>query len=225
MSITSFQESISSTLNPIVRIAIITMSVFISSSCSTTKQLQTSKTNSAKSQDSLLVDSDGNKYSIKVLLDGNLWMTNNLNLNTQNSYCYENSKDSCEKYGRLYTYETAKQACSLLGEGWRLPTKVEWRQLTMLYGGTTDSTAARKEAFKVLLNTGTTGFNAVLGGGRDEAGKYARGNAHGFYWSATENDNGTVWYSNFAKGSQALYLQTDGERTEALSVRCVKLKK
>ncbi len=199
------------------------MSVFIFSSCTTNKQLQTSKTNSAKSQDSLLFDRDGNKYSIKVLLDGNLWMTNNLNLNTQNSYCYEDSKDSCEKYGRLYVYETAKHVCTLLGEGWRLPTNVEWRQLTMLYGGgSADSSATRKEAYRVLLNTGTSGFNAVLSGGRDEAGKYARGNAHGFYWTSTENDNGSVWYSNFAKGSQALYLQTDGERTEALSVRCMK---
>ena len=45
---------------------------------------------------------------------------------------------------------------------------------------------------------------------------------HGFYWTATETDDSTVWFSNFAKGSQALYIQNDGEKTQAFSVRCVK---
>ena len=185
--------------------------------------MHTGKANSAKLHDSLLTDSDGNKYPIKVLLDGNLWMTANLNLNIPNSYCYENGKKNCEQYGRLYTLESAKQGCKLLGEGWRLPTSGEWRQLTMLYGGIEkESTLTRKGAYKALLFTGTSGFNAVLGGGRAPDSQYARLDAHGFYWTATENDTSTAWFYNFAKGSQALYLQDEGEKTRAFSVRCVK---
>ena len=192
-------------------------------SCGTMNPAHSQKANTGKLLDSILVDSDGNKYSLKVLLDGKLWMTTNLKLNIPNSYCYENGKENCEQYGRLYSWEAAQQGCKLLGEGWRLPTNAEWQQLTLLYGGISkDSNLIRKEAYKVLLYTDTSGFNALLGGGRDPEGQYARLEAHGFYWTITENDSNTARFYNFAKGSQALYRQDDGEKTRAFSVRCVK---
>ena len=160
---------------------------------------------------------------MKVLADGNLWTTANLNLNIPNSYCYGNIKATCEQYGRLYIWESAKEGCKLFGEGWGLPTKNEWYQLSILYGDTgVDSTAVRKEAYKALIYTGPSGFNAVLGGGRAPDGQYARLDAHGFYWTATETDSSTAWFYNFGKGSQALYQQDGGEKTQAFSVRCVK---
>ena len=174
-------------------------------------------------QDSLLVDRDGNKYPVKRMLDNNLWMTNNLKLNIPDSYCYENIKDNCEQYGRLYTWESAQKGCALLGEGWRLPTTDEWRQLATRYGGSpVDSSENRKKAYKALLYGGGSGFNALLGGGREADGKYARLDAHGFYWTATEKDSNTAGFANFGKGSQSLYHQTDGEKPGAFAVRCVK---
>ena len=107
----------------------------LASSCGTATQIPSDKTRSAILKDSLLVDSDGYKYPLKVLLDGYLWMTSNLKLNIPGSYCYENIKANCDKYGRLYTWEIAQQGCKLLGEGWRLPGKDDWWQLTKLYGG------------------------------------------------------------------------------------------
>ncbi len=54
-----------------------------------------------------------------------------------------------------------------MGERWRLPSADEWRQLSISYGGIAeDSNINRKGAYKALLYTGTSGFNAVLGGGR-----------------------------------------------------------
>ena len=60
---------------------------------------------------------------------GKQWTTENLNVTTERSYCYENSEQNCRRYGRLYTWESAQQACRALGGGWRLPTNEEWRQL------------------------------------------------------------------------------------------------
>src|SRR5262249_14478960 len=98
-----------------------------------------------------------------------------------------------------------------------------WARLTFLYGGFAgDSTSMRKNAYQALLYTGVSGFNAVLGGNRDPGGNYARGDAHGFYWTITENDSHSAWYYNFAKGSQALFRQDGGEKDRAFSVRCVK---
>lgn len=197
--------------------------VMIAGSCSTTKPKHFLKSDIGGLQDSLLVDRDGNKYYIRKMLDNNHWMTTNLKLNIPGSYCYGNADNNCERYGRLYTWEAAQNGCALLGEGWRLPTNDEWQKLAALYGGfTADSIENRKKAYSALMISGNAGFNAVLGGGRDTDGGYRRIEAHGFYWTATENDSLTAWYSNFGKNSQSLYHQYGGEKKDASAVRCIK---
>ena len=178
---------------------------------------------SQQAHDSLLLDKDGNKYPIKLLLDGNLWMTTNLKLQIEGSYCYGNKDENCDRFGRLYTFRPAQKGCSLLGEGWRLPTVDEWKRLSAAYApGAKDSIETRKKAFQSLLFPGSSPFNAMLGGGRDQSGGYARIDAHGFFWTSTEPDRNYAGFANFAKGSQALYIQNDGEIERAFSVRCVK---
>lgn len=161
--------------------------------------------------------------SSKRMADGKQWTTRNLNVKTAPSYCYDNAEENCLHYGRLYTWESAQPACQSLGTGWRLPTDEDWRQLAKRYGGIKeDSVDAGKAAFKELLIGGKSGFNAVLGGGRAQDGQYARVEAHGFYWTASESDPASALYYNFAKGSQALYRQIEGEKPRAFSVRCVR---
>lgn len=161
--------------------------------------------------------------SSKRMADGKQWTTHNLNVKTAASYCYDNAERNCSQYGRLYTWESAQRACPSLGMGWRLPADDEWRQLARRYGGgSQDSEDKGKASYQALLTGGRSGFNAVLGGGRDEAGQYARGDAHGFYWTATEIDHGNAWYYNFGKGGLALHRQDGGEKPRAFSVRCIK---
>ena len=190
--------------------------------CSTSKQIQSDAV-SSNVNDSVVIDRDGNNYPVKILRDNKVWMTANLKLIIPGSYCYNDTMEYCELYGRLYTWESAQKACILLGEGWQLPSKDEWQLLAGVYGGEgKDSIDIRKKAFHPLLNTGNSGFNAVLGGGRTPDGQYARKDAHGFYWTKTEHDSSMAWFANFAKGSQSLYHQNDGEKIRAFSVRCVK---
>ncbi|MFT3935974.1 MAG: FISUMP domain-containing protein [Chitinophagaceae bacterium] len=173
-----------------------------------------------------IIDQDGKKYPVKLLKDGNLWMTANIDTDIPGSFGYEDSVHAATKqYGRVYTWEAATKVCSLLKDGWQLPAKEDWQNLVALYGGIpADSIFNKKAAYKVLLSEGISGFNAVLGGNRDQKGKYARINAHGFYWTITEDINNTAWYANFAKGSQALFMQDGGEKDGGISVRCVKKK-
>jgi uncharacterized protein (TIGR02145 family) len=86
------------------------------------------------------------------------WMAENLNYdynqNTAKSYCYNNSADSCAKYGRLYTWAAAMDSAAVFSnegkgcgygttctstkadtvrgicpEGWHLPDSTEWKAL------------------------------------------------------------------------------------------------
>ena len=109
----------------------------------------------------------GTMHSSKRMADGKQWTTHNLNVNTVPSYCYEDAEPNCRQYGRLYTWESARRGCQSLGDGWRLPTDDEWRQMAKHYGGVSeDSDDKGKAAYKALLTGGSSGFNALLGGGR-----------------------------------------------------------
>jgi uncharacterized protein (TIGR02145 family) len=163
-------------------------------------------------------------YSSKRMADGKQWTTRNLDVNTMPSYCYEDSELNCRRYGRLYTWESARRVCQSLGDGWRLPTDDEWRQMAKHYGGVfEDSDDKGKAAYKALLAGGSSGFNSLLGGGRSDDGQYARLEAHGFYWTASENNPASGWFYNFGRGGQALYRQSGGEKQRAFSVRCVRV--
>jgi uncharacterized protein (TIGR02145 family) len=165
----------------------------------------------------------GAMYSSKRMADGKQWMTHNLDVNTVPSYCYEDAELNCRRYGRLYMWGSARRVCQSLGDGWRLPTDDEWRQMAKHYGGVSEDSEDRgKAAYKALLAGGNSGFNALLGGGRSDDGQYARLEAHGFYWTASESDPASGWFYNFGRGGQALHRQSGGEKQSAFSVRCVK---
>jgi uncharacterized protein (TIGR02145 family) len=165
----------------------------------------------------------GATIASKRMADGKQWTTNNLNVEIVPSYCYEDAERNCRQYGRLYTWESARRGCQALGDGWRLPTDEEWRKMAKHYGGVSaDSDDKGKAAYQALMAGGNSGFNALLGGGRSEDGQYARLEAHGFYWTASEIDPAIGWSYNFGRGGQALHRQSGLEKQRAFSVRCVK---
>jgi uncharacterized protein (TIGR02145 family) len=160
----------------------------------------------------------------KRMPDGKEWTTQNLNVAIEPSWCYDNSEQNCQRYGRLYTWESAQRACRALAGGWRLPTNEEWRQLANHYGGIRQETAdLGKAAYTALIAGGRSGFNAVYGGGRsDKSGEFERIEAHGFYWTATETGPDRAWLYNFGKNGQSVGRHPDMEKLRAVSVRCVK---
>jgi uncharacterized protein (TIGR02145 family) len=147
----------------------------------------------------------------KRMRDGKRWTVRNLDLKIEGSYCYDGN---CRQYGRLYTWDAARSACESLAQAWRLPTDEDWRHLAALYGGAA-------AAYPTLLTGGDSGFDASLGGGRELNGQFARLEALGFYWTATEDGTASAVFYNFAKGKQSLFRQGGGEKARAFSVRCV----
>ena len=113
---------------------------------------------SVSPDDSVLVDSrDGRVYKI-VTIGPQTWMAENLNFETSNSYCYNDSAEYCSKYGRLYTWAAAMDSAGMWSEngkgcgygiqckpiapvqgvcpgGWHLPRAEEIEKLFNLVGG------------------------------------------------------------------------------------------
>ena len=116
-------------------------------------------------QDSL-VDSRDNKKYATVLIDGRVWMAQNLAYDAgTGTVCYDDDCDSyLEDYGYLYSFEAAKTACP---DGYHLPTDEEWKalekylgmpeeQLDMLNQSNRDADIA-----KYLKSGGAVNFNVV----------------------------------------------------------------
>jgi len=159
----------------------------------------------------------------KRMADDKEWLTQNLDIKTGPSFCYDNSEANCRRYGRLYTRESAQLACQSLKDGWRLPTDDEWRHLAKLYGGVSmDSEDKGKDDYKALLSGGSSGFMPSLAVAAPPDGEYARLEAHGFYWTASQTDVASGWFYNFGKGGLAVHRQSGGEKQRAFSVRCVR---
>lgn len=61
-----------------------------------------------------------------------VWMAENLNYKIEDSWCYDDKKANCKKFGRLYNYDAAMKACP---DGWHLPSLNEWKNLFSVVEG------------------------------------------------------------------------------------------
>ena len=70
---------------------------------------------------------------------------------------------------------------------------------------------------------GSSGFDALLGGGREvTGGEYARLEAHGFYWTASETDASSAWFYNFGKGGVSLNRHREDQKERAWGAQCIR---
>ena len=184
---------------------------------------------------------DGQTYKT-VKIGGLWWMAENLNyaylLPTDtldsSSFCYNDSLEYCEKYGRLYTWYAALKVCP---SGWHLPWYLEYE--TLIPGSYRDGRAIRSTEWN---GTDDYGFAALPGGARYIDGAYTLGDVGGWvgggmggytgdpawFWTDTkipDQTYGDVTYKMahairvFPEGNADL---STGRVEEAYSVRCVK---
>jgi len=127
------------------------------------------------------------------------WMAENLNCDVAGSVCYNNSTANCNKYGRLYDWESAKAACS--SGGWRLPNIADWHNLLVAVGGDYDSgdngpvwefAGKNLKATSGWYNNGNGNdiyeFAALPGGLGWEDGDFDYVGKSGFWWKADYDD-------------------------------------
>jgi len=133
---------------------------------------------------------DDKRYNT-VRIGTTIWMAENLNYlpQTGNSWCYNNDNSNCNKYGRLYDWNTAKGICP---SGWYLPSSEDWGYLTSvtnLINMNTGKLAGEKlKAQNGWNGTNDYGFSALPGGIRRYYGFNGIGN-NGTWWAAITSWN------------------------------------
>ncbi|GBU21690.1 hypothetical protein R80B4_01590 [Fibrobacteres bacterium R8-0-B4] len=163
---------------------------------------------------------DGRKYRA-VNIGGKRWMAENLNLKTENSWCYYEEDSNCVKFGRLYELETAKAACP---SGWHLSNRQEWRDLIAAAGGAVagKNLKAIFGWYKTGNATDSLGFSAMPGGGINNLGNFVSIGELGSWWidMGAENYGGQARSKRMFEDKDIVEEHISGS-DYGFSVRCV----
>jgi len=184
------------------------------------------------------------------------WMRENLNYAVDGAKCYSDGdyhygnnwnkipftpaeiQANCDKYGRLYNWETAMKACP---SGWHLPSIKEWDKLLHYVDGTSETESPYKSetAGKYLKSKSgwegedegksgngedKYGFTALPGGYGSSGSRFHSVDELGYWWSASEWNFNKYVYSrlmNYSSGGVDYDLHEKGNGN-LLSVRCIK---
>jgi len=163
------------------------------------------------------------KKNYKTVKIGNqTWMAENLNYDAKGSECYDNKPANCQKFGRLYNWDTALESCP---SGWHLPSKSEWEVLDKAVGG--EKVAGKKLKSKNGWNnngngTDEFGFSALPGGFFGSFNNiFLNVGDDGYWWSSSEERSYDAYYHGILYRGEDAYWN-NGYKYYLLSVRCVR---
>jgi len=165
---------------------------------------------------------DGLKYKA-VTIGQQTWMAQNLNFKTPGgSWCYNNDTSYCNKYGRLYDWNTAMRVCPA---GFHLPSRQEWGNLAALGNGAVGGRMLKAKNgwgwnFYTAAGTDDFGFSAMPGGNRNSNGNFGYAGDNGVWWTATEDGASNAYYRSMYYDVNYVYDGAYG-KSNGYSVRCV----
>lgn len=188
---------------------------------------------------STVKDIDNNIYNT-VKIGDHCWLKENLKV-TKNSageiitrYCYDNDPKICETDGGLYDWNTAMNKSIIEGaqgicpNGWHVPKDSEWFTLENYLkdsGQTCDSARSVKwdcdTAGKKLKSEGSSGFDGLLAGQRNNNGLFLLRGMIADLWSSTQSDFG-VWGRALFFGNKSTIGRITSDKAYGFSVRCLK---
>ena len=188
------------------------------------------------------------------------WMAENLNLRylqptdslDSSSFCYDNSAENCEKYGRLYIWSAAMDSAGvytsesigngvgtlcfsvypiqgICPEGWHLPSEYEWNELK----SKVNVGVALRSTYDWEYSNGTDDFSfTALPAGLAVNGTYNFLHTRALFWSSTEaygigkKENKASYNAFFLsleyKSERESIVLYSTGKHQAFSVRCLK---
>ncbi len=158
-----------------------------------------------------LTDNRDNKTYKTVRIGDQIIMAENLNYNRGANWCYNNDIENCNRYGRLYDWETSKNICP---SGWHLPNKEEFESLLQNAGSSGSST------FNSVVTGGSCGFSALFGGYRDKYETYLNFGANAYFWSSVPNGTDNAWHLSIGSKYMGANMMGNLDKQCGISVRC-----
>ncbi len=135
---------------------------------------------------------DGHHYKT-VKLGDTWWMAENLAFDAgEGTYLYDWRCIELEEEGRKYTWFAAMQGQKVEGargvcpEGWRLPTKEDWKSLVEHLGG-------EKIAGRELKEGGASKMEVKIPGRRFSDGSFRVARSETHFWSSTSTGTEVAW--------------------------------
>jgi uncharacterized protein (TIGR02145 family) len=161
-------------------------------------------------------------------------MAQNLNYETDSSFCNSNKESNCTKFGRLYLWNEAVEK-DICPEGWHVPSQTEFDTLVSAVGGKNLAGLYLKattdwDSFDLNEGIGkdSYGFAALPAGSRHNNGFFSPGNEYTYFWSSSKSDYKTkkdttayAYALNMDNRTDAAEL-TSSRIDYANSVRCLK---
>lgn len=176
-----------------------------------------------------------NGNAISNITSNSLW-----NSATSPAYCwYNNSIANKDQWGALYNWDAVNTGL-LCPDGWHVPSDAEWAQLEMSLGlpsneayntgwrGTdqgskmaSNNTLWMSGALVSSSQFGTSGFNALPAGRRNDDGAFVLLNEFAIWWSSTQNMSYNAFYRSLLYSDTKVGRQTF-LNNHGFSIRCVK---
>ena len=182
---------------------------------------------------------DGQIYKT-VTLGDQTWLAQNLNYETDNSWCYGDEPANCKKYGRLYDWEAAMNACP---DGWNLASDEEWSTLvkyldpkadpnsdlaeSSVAGGMLKATGTIDDGFGLWRSpnkgaSNSSGFSAVPSGTRFETGSFNMLGQHVMFWTSTEYNANSAWTRMLDYNQSGIFRDNTAiTKAYGIAVRCI----
>lgn len=143
-------------------------------------------------------------------------------------------------YGVLYNWYVIEKT-TVCPSGWHVPSDEEWQQLE-IYLGMSEVEAdlpdwrGTNEGSKLAGNSdlwnngflendsefGTSGFNALPGGYRNDPGTFGNLGNNAYFWSATEYNTLYAWYRALFYDKSGIHRFNSYDKMRGRSIRCIK---
>ena len=161
---------------------------------------------------------------------------------TYGNWCYNDSAQYCERYGRLYTWAAAMDSATtgcgygktctassgkvqgVCPTGWHLPSKAEWNTLFTAVGGADSAGTMLKstEGWEDGDNGADAyGFSALPSGNRNSDGHFNYAGSRAYFWPSSEYVQDGA-YNVYLDYYDADAYQNVGNKDCGFAVRCVK---
>ena len=109
----------------------------------------------------------------------------------KDSWCYNDSEDSCKVYGRLYNWEAAQKACP---DGWELPSHMSWSDLYNMVGDRIEPAGTKLKTIdhwqnsdSVMQGSNRYGFYGLPAGRKNIEGGWLPTGKFAYFWTSTSS--------------------------------------